>query len=277
MMGGGAALGVCGAGRSRPGGRWSWQITLAALAMIPVFLIPARLIGRRLQRLTGETMQLDAEMSSMMNERFNVASAMLTKLYGRSADEASLFAGRAGGVRDVAARSVTWGRLLVVVLDEATAHLDSESEAAIQRALKTALAGRTSLVIAHRLSTIRDADQILVVEAGRVLKRGTHEELLRCPTRTPGLPLAVLRRAGLARRGGPDGVLRHLRPATVRHPVTGAEVWFNQADQFHFAGLGEHGADVRELLPEDELPQSVTFADGSPIPAESSRTSRRPA
>jgi ATP-binding cassette, subfamily B, bacterial len=66
----------------------------------------------------------------------------------------------------------------VVVLDEATAHLDSESEAAIQRALKTALAGRTSLVIAHRLSTIREADQILVINAGRITERGTHEELL---------------------------------------------------------------------------------------------------
>jgi ATP-binding cassette, subfamily B, bacterial len=66
----------------------------------------------------------------------------------------------------------------VVVLDEATAHLDSESEAAIQRALKAALAGRTSLVIAHRLSTIREADQILVVEAGRIVERGTHAELL---------------------------------------------------------------------------------------------------
>jgi ATP-binding cassette subfamily B protein len=66
----------------------------------------------------------------------------------------------------------------VVVLDEATAHLDSESEAAVQRALKTALAGRTSLVIAHRLSTIREADQILVVEAGRVIERGGHADLL---------------------------------------------------------------------------------------------------
>jgi ATP-binding cassette subfamily B protein len=66
----------------------------------------------------------------------------------------------------------------VVVLDEATAHLDSESEAAVQRALATALAGRTSLVIAHRLSTIRDADQILVVDDGRVVERGGHEELL---------------------------------------------------------------------------------------------------
>ncbi len=66
----------------------------------------------------------------------------------------------------------------IVVLDEATAHLDSESEAAVQRALATALTGRTSLVIAHRLSTVRDADQILVVEAGRVVERGTHHELL---------------------------------------------------------------------------------------------------
>ena len=66
----------------------------------------------------------------------------------------------------------------VVVLDEATAHLDSESEAAIQRALKTALAGRTSLVIAHRLSTVRAADQILVVHGGQIVERGTHEELL---------------------------------------------------------------------------------------------------
>ncbi|MEU8402731.1 ABC transporter ATP-binding protein [Nonomuraea sp. NPDC048892] len=66
----------------------------------------------------------------------------------------------------------------VVVLDEATAHLDSESEAAVQVALKTALEGRTSLVIAHRLSTIREADEILVVHDGRIAERGRHEELL---------------------------------------------------------------------------------------------------
>jgi ATP-binding cassette subfamily B protein len=66
----------------------------------------------------------------------------------------------------------------VVVLDEATAHLDSESEAAVQRALDNALEGRTSVVIAHRLSTVRRADQILVVDGGTVVERGTHEELL---------------------------------------------------------------------------------------------------
>ncbi|MCM0618925.1 ABC transporter ATP-binding protein [Nocardioides bruguierae] len=66
----------------------------------------------------------------------------------------------------------------IVVLDEATAHLDSESEAAVQRALDAALEGRTSLVIAHRLSTVRDADTIVVLEDGHVVARGTHEELL---------------------------------------------------------------------------------------------------
>jgi ATP-binding cassette subfamily B protein len=66
----------------------------------------------------------------------------------------------------------------IVVLDEATAHLDSESEVAVQQALSVALADRTSLVIAHRLSTVRGADQILVIENGRVVQSGRHEELM---------------------------------------------------------------------------------------------------
>ena len=69
-------------------------------------------------------------------------------------------------------------RPAIVVLDEATAHLDSENEAYIQEALATALAGRTSIVIAHRLSTIAAADQILVLAAGRIVERGRHDELL---------------------------------------------------------------------------------------------------
>lgn len=66
----------------------------------------------------------------------------------------------------------------VVILDEATAHLDSTSEAAVQEALTEALEGRTAIVIAHRLSTVREADQILVLERGRIVERGSHEELL---------------------------------------------------------------------------------------------------
>src|SRR6202034_4910086 len=66
----------------------------------------------------------------------------------------------------------------IVVLDEATAHLDSESEQAVQEALKIALTGRTSLVIAHRLSTVREADLILVVGRGRIVEQGGHTDLL---------------------------------------------------------------------------------------------------
>ncbi len=69
-------------------------------------------------------------------------------------------------------------RQRVVILDEATAHLDNTSEAAVQEALAEALEGRTAVVIAHRLSTVRAADQILVIEAGLVVERGTHDELL---------------------------------------------------------------------------------------------------
>lgn len=306
----------------------SWLVSLVALALVPLFLLPARLVARRLQRLTREGMRLNAEMGSVMTERFNVAGAMTVKLFGHPADESLEFGRRAGKARDTGVtramcgqvlyitltmlasfvtavvygeggslvvhgalqlgslvalssllgrlygptegtvrigghdlRDVTadslhdtvgvvtqdahlfhdsiranllyarpgateqelieaceraqiWdlvqalpdhldtvvgdrgfrlsggekqrialARLLVeapplVVLDEATGHLDSGSEAAVQRALKTALHGRTSLVIAHRLSTIRRADQILVLKAGRVTERGTHTALL---------------------------------------------------------------------------------------------------
>ena len=82
----------------------SWQITLASLILVPVFLLPARYMGRRLQTLTREQMSLNAEMSSQMTERFNVSGALLVKLFGRPEDESSLFAGRARRVRDIGIR-----------------------------------------------------------------------------------------------------------------------------------------------------------------------------
>src|SRR5581483_445405 len=66
----------------------------------------------------------------------------------------------------------------ILILDEATANIDTRTEAVIQKALATLLAGRTSVVIAHRLSTIRNADLILVIEAGRLVERGTHDALI---------------------------------------------------------------------------------------------------
>lgn len=82
----------------------SWQITLASLILVPLFLLPARYMGRRLQAMTREQMTLNAEMSSQMTERFNVSGAMLVKLFGRPDAEAGLFSGRASRVRDIGIR-----------------------------------------------------------------------------------------------------------------------------------------------------------------------------
>ncbi|MER5883786.1 ABC transporter ATP-binding protein [Streptomyces sp. NPDC001941] len=94
----------------------SWEITLVALAMVPLFLFPARIIGRKLQRITRERMNLDGEMGSMMSERFNVSGAELAKLYGRPASEAALFEEKAGRVRDITALNVVHGRMFFIVI-----------------------------------------------------------------------------------------------------------------------------------------------------------------
>ncbi|MDD2858494.1 MAG: ABC transporter ATP-binding protein, partial [Candidatus Nanopelagicales bacterium] len=79
----------------------SWQVTVAALVLVPLFLLPARWMGRKLQQLTREQMKLNADMSNQMSERFNVAGALLVKLFGRPADEAGSFSGKAVRVRDI--------------------------------------------------------------------------------------------------------------------------------------------------------------------------------
>jgi ATP-binding cassette subfamily B protein len=93
----------------------SWQIALASLLMIPLFLVPARLIGRLNQRLTREGMQQNAQLGSMMTERFNIAGALLAKLYGRPDEESAAIAERAGRIRDVATASQVYGRMFFIV------------------------------------------------------------------------------------------------------------------------------------------------------------------
>jgi ATP-binding cassette, subfamily B, bacterial len=95
---------------------YSWLVTVIALALIPMFLIPARLVGRRLQTLTRESMQLDAAMGSTMTERFNVAGAMLVKLFGRPGAESEVFAGRAAKVRDIGVVQAMYGGTLFIGL-----------------------------------------------------------------------------------------------------------------------------------------------------------------
>ena len=95
---------------------YSWLVTVIALFLLPVFIVPARLVGRRLQRLTRESMQLDAAMGSTMTERFNVAGAMLVKLFGRPDSESRVFAGRAARVRDIGVTQAMYGSVLFIAL-----------------------------------------------------------------------------------------------------------------------------------------------------------------
>jgi ATP-binding cassette, subfamily B, bacterial len=94
----------------------SWQISLIALVLIPLFILPAKRVGRRLQQLTRESMQLDAAMGSTMTERFNVAGAMLVKLFGRPREESEVFAERAGRVRDIGVSQAMYGQVFFISL-----------------------------------------------------------------------------------------------------------------------------------------------------------------
>ncbi|MET8866409.1 ABC transporter ATP-binding protein [Nonomuraea sp. NPDC004580] len=94
----------------------SWQVTLVALVLLPIFIVPAKYVGRRMSALTREQMQLDAEMSSVTTERFNVAGATVAKLYGRPEDDAAMFGARAARVRDVGVTVAMYGTVFRVAL-----------------------------------------------------------------------------------------------------------------------------------------------------------------
>jgi ATP-binding cassette subfamily B protein len=94
----------------------SWPITVLSLVLVPVFVIPARFVGRRLQAITRESYQLNASMNTTMTERFNVAGAILVKLFGRPEQEERSFGQRAGRVRDIGVTSAMYGRTFFVAL-----------------------------------------------------------------------------------------------------------------------------------------------------------------
>jgi ATP-binding cassette, subfamily B, bacterial len=94
----------------------SWQITALSLVMLPLFVLPARRIGHRLQDITRESYSLNASMNATMTERFNVAGAMLVKLFGRTQDESDSFRSRAERVRDIGVTSAMYGRAFFVAL-----------------------------------------------------------------------------------------------------------------------------------------------------------------
>ena len=94
----------------------SWQITLVALAMLPVFVLPARFFGRRLQAITRESYNLNAAMNTTMTERFNVAGALLVKLFGRPHEEDDAFRSKAGRVRDIGVTQAMYGGVFIASL-----------------------------------------------------------------------------------------------------------------------------------------------------------------
>ena len=93
-----------------------WRLTLLAVVILPVFVLPARRVGRGLQAITREGMNLNASMNNTMTERFNVAGALLVKLFGRHDDEAADFSDRAGRVRDIGVRSAMYSQVFLIAL-----------------------------------------------------------------------------------------------------------------------------------------------------------------
>ncbi|MEJ7584371.1 MAG: ABC transporter ATP-binding protein, partial [Acidimicrobiales bacterium] len=93
-----------------------WRVTLLALVLLPLFVVPAKRVGRRLQDLTRESFDLNASMNATMTERFNVSGALLVKLFGRHEDEAAQFTNRAGRVRDIGVRTAMYGRTFLTSL-----------------------------------------------------------------------------------------------------------------------------------------------------------------
>ncbi len=207
---------------------YSWLVTVIALVLLPVFLIPARLVGRRLQRLTRESMQLDAAMGSTMTERFNVAGAMLVKLFGKPENESRVFADRAARVRDIGVVQAMYGSALFIALtllaSMATAVVygvggDLVIRGAFQVGALVALAGLLSRLYGPitSLSNVQVSVMTALVSFDRVF------EVLDLKPLIEDRPGAVPLRAPPGRR--PTSCLIMSRSATRPHPRSRWRRW----------------------------------------------------
>ena len=205
----------------------SWQITIISLVMLPVFVIPARLMGRKLQEITREGYKLNAEMNTTMTERFNVSGALLVKLFGRPVQEAGEFGGKAGRVRDIGVQSSMYAGVFFVALSLVAALATAIAygiggRLAAERSLQvgtlvaltaylarlygplTALSNvrvdvMTALVSFERVFEVLDLDPMIKDKPDAVTLDARARPLDRVPSR--GLSLS-LRRGSLARISG---------------------------------------------------------------------------
>jgi ATP-binding cassette subfamily B protein len=151
-----------------------WLRRQVGLIMQDVFLLPASI---------RKNIQLDREMADSRLQNI-LAKAQLTELVDRLPQGWDTTIGEGGmEVSSGQRQLLAFARVLardprILVMDEATSNIDSETEILIERAIATTLANRTSIIIAHRLSTIRRADRILVMDNGRIIEQGTHETLM---------------------------------------------------------------------------------------------------
>ncbi|MFI6982562.1 ABC transporter ATP-binding protein [Embleya sp. NPDC050154] len=231
----------------------SWQITLAALVLIPIFLVPARYFGRAMQRLAREEMQLDAEMGSMMNERFNVSGAMLVKLYGRPVEESDAFARRAARVRDIAVVSNVYARLFFILATLLTALTTAlvygfGGRLAIDGTLEIgALVAMVALLLRlygpiNQLSSIQASFMTALVSFDRVFEVLDLQPLIVEHPRAHDLPAA-----------GDNG--------TSGLDLEFDDVWFRypSAEEVSLASLESTGARVRESAQDDWTLRELSF------------------
>ena len=161
---------------------YSWKMAFLALVIVPPFALLALIATPFLQKISREIFSAYAKESSYLIEAAKLAGAdeFIKKLpmgYETQIGEGGGLL--SGGQRQrIAIARALLGNPKLLVLDEATSHLDTESERIIQRNFNTILKGKTTLVIAHRLSTVRNADLILVLDKGVLIESGTHDELM---------------------------------------------------------------------------------------------------